>query len=177
MENSTFIKSTLFTSFAIFTLPIIIHASKISLTLSTVLSIISIIWFGYLAGLILVKICKLLPALLIQLIIGLVFRSFLKPILLENLSESYSENYDNSFKSISGILKDTAMAVLVMRAGLGFDLSALKRVAKSCLMLTVLPCLTEILVCASLAQFILNWEMGGFNGIVFGCMMGCVLKR
>jgi len=189
--SSTYLKSTIFTTFVIFTLPIIIHASEFSLTLSASLSIISIVWFGYLGGVLLVKMCSLLPALLIQLIVGLIFRSFgqkqlVNQICYEPSNDTYISNthgsitceleYQRSFSDISGLLRDTAMAVLVMRAGLGFDLNALKRVATTCLMmLTVLPCAAEILVCACLAPILLGWSVSGFTGVAFGCMMGCVL--
>ena len=201
INQSTSLTSTIFTTFIVFTLPLIIHASEISLTLSASLSIIAITWFGYLGGVLLVKMCSLLPALLIQLIVGLVFRSFGQKTVIEricytpspricnttlNLTETLTDNltenstnycgedFQRSFSDISGLLRDTAMAVLVMRAGLGFDLNALKRVASTCLMLTVLPCATEILVCAFLAPVLLGWAVSGFTGVAFGGMMGCV---
>lgn len=95
--------------------------------------------------------------------------------LIENSTNYCGEDFQRSFSDISGLLRDTAMAVLVMRAGLGFDLNALKRVASTCLMLTVLPCATEIMVCAFLAPVLLGWAVSGFTGVAFGCMMGCVL--
>ena len=94
--------------------------------------------------------------------------------LIENSTNYCGEDFQRSFSDISGLLRDTAMAVLVMRAGLGFDLNALKRVASTCLMLTVLPCATEIMVCAFLAPVLLGWAVSGFTGVAFGCMMGCV---
>ena len=68
------------------------------------------------------------------------------------------------------------MAVLVTKAGLSFDLAALKKVAKVCVYLTVLPCLTEIIICTFLASTVLNWSgLGKVECYLFGTALGCVL--
>lgn len=179
-----------YTIFTVFSVPLILANSGLQVSLLSILTIAAIVTCAWLLGAATGKLSPLIPALLGQLIVGLLSRTFL----LNNINDANQGNstsstyhpvhvlsadhatFHSTFASTSTALRDLAMAVLVMRAGLGFDLDALKRVATTCIFLTILPCTGEILVCCGLAHLLLGWTgLSLGNSILWGAMMGCVL--
>jgi len=191
------IVTILYTLFACFAVPMIIAQSGLEVNLPATLFTVSVISLACLTGMAFQKVSPLLPGLLGNLIIGLLARMFIlnqikvpksatKLELADDMELSSHINpiaffskdpasFHKCFHEISVTLRELAMAVLVMRAGLSFDLEIIKKVAKSCFLLTVTPCSTEVVVCAIFAQFILGWQLPVGAGILWGAMLGAVL--
>lgn len=178
-----FIKST-YTLSVFLLAPKILQQLNILFEIYAVYSIIVANFLAWLSGIVFAKYFKLVPSLLVQLILGLGLKYFyleqaesvLIDLNLANQTITNQENFTRSFSDLSNNLRNLAMAVLVMRAGLGFDLDALKKVATTCISLTILPCLTEILTCGFLASLILSWEnQSWIQNFLWGASMGCVL--
>ena len=103
-----YLKTTAFVTTIGFVLPLVLAASNVSLTTAASLSIILIVWIGYLGGVILLKLCRLLPALLIQLITGLTFRALAYPQIAMRVSQNSTtsfEEFNDSFSSTSTIAR------------------------------------------------------------------------
>ncbi|XP_061407206.1 sodium/hydrogen exchanger 9B2-like isoform X1 [Lethenteron reissneri] len=69
----------------------------------------------------------------------------------------------------SSALRRAALTVILMRAGLGLDPQALRRLKGVCVRLSVLPCLVEAVSVGVVAHFLLHLPW------VWGFMLGCVL--
>lgn len=157
-------------------LPYLVIASKLSLNLLALYTIIGTIFCAWLLSLGFSRVSDYFPCLLVQLLTGIIAKNFV--VTKFPLERNSTLIFENSYDGISTMFRDFAMAVLVTKAGLSFDVSALKKVAKVCIALTILPCLTEILVCTLLAPSILGWfglGLSKFETCLFGTILGCVL--
>ena len=86
-----------------------------------------------------------LPALLGMMIVG---------FLLKNVKQiSLATDIDREWSSI---LRQVALAVILLRSGLGLDISALKRLRFTVLRLAFVPCITEAMTVAVVAHFLLG---------------------
>jgi len=191
------IVTIMYTLFACFAIPIIMGQSGLHVNLPATLFIVAVISLAWALGLIFEKISPLLPGLLGNLIIGLLARMFILNKVKESapttklhlaadleLQSGMSpiqyfskqpKQFHHAFHETSVMMRELAMAVLVMRAGLSFDYDIIKRVAKTCVLLTLSPCTTEVVVCGIFAQFILGWKLSVGTGILWGAILGCVL--
>jgi len=157
-------------------IPLIVVKCKFVLSLHSLWIITGIVSIGWLVGKVGLQISPLIPPLLPALLIGLLTRIFLlNKIKTTGVSWIHDKHFNEAFASTSEALRILAMGVLVMRAGLGLDINALKRVAKTCLMLTVSPCTAETLICIFFAGLILRWNGLSFvQSMMWGGMMGAV---
>lgn len=184
-----------YTLFACFAIPIIMGQSGLHVNLPATLFVVAVISMAWALGLVFEKISPLMPGLLGNLIIGLLARMFIlnkvkEPTTKLHLSTGLElqagmspiqyfskqpKQFHHAFHETSVMMRELAMAVLVMRAGLSFDYDIIKRVAKTCVLLTLSPCTTEVVVCGIFAQFILGWKLSIGTGILWGAILGCVL--
>ncbi|XP_060635136.2 sodium/hydrogen exchanger 9B2-like isoform X1 [Anolis sagrei] len=74
-------------------------------------------------------------------------------------------------------LRNIALSVILVRAGLGLDPKALKKLKAVCLRLSMGPCLTEACVAAVLAHFLMHlpWQWGFMLGFVLGAVSPAVV--
>ncbi|XP_053335538.1 sodium/hydrogen exchanger 9B2 [Clarias gariepinus] len=137
---------------------------------------------GNLFGIITVLICSLiggklvgfvrlprlppLPPLLGMLVAGLLLRNI--PVVTEAV-------YINFKWSTS--LRNIALAVILTRAGLGLDASALKKLKAVCVRVAVGPCLIEASTVALLSHFLMGlpWIWGFILGFVLGAVSPAVV--
>lgn len=184
-----------YTLFACFAIPIIMGQSGLHVNLPATLFVVAVISVAWALGLVFEKISPLMPGLLGNLIVGLLARMFIlnkvkEPTTKLHLSTGLElqagmspiqyfskqpKQFHHAFHETSVMMRELAMAVLVMRAGLSFDYDIIKRVAKTCVLLTLSPCSTEVVVCGIFAQFILGWKLSIGTGILWGALLGCVL--
>nr|XP_002128513.1 sodium/hydrogen exchanger 9B2-like [Ciona intestinalis] len=79
--------------------------------------------------------------------------------------------------SWSSTLRSLALTVILVKAGLELDASALKKMKGVCLRLTALPCLVESVACAVACYLLLgfSWEWGFLLGFVLGAVTPAVI--
>uniref|UniRef100_A0A8C9BSS8 Solute carrier family 9 member B2 n=1 Tax=Phocoena sinus TaxID=42100 RepID=A0A8C9BSS8_PHOSS len=77
----------------------------------------------------------------------------------------------------SSALRSIALAVILVRAGLGLDSNALKKLKGVCVRLSLGPCLVEACVSALLAHFLMGlpWQWGFMLGFVLGAVSPAVV--
>ncbi|XP_075854720.1 sodium/hydrogen exchanger 9B1-like isoform X2 [Microcebus murinus] len=77
----------------------------------------------------------------------------------------------------SSTLRNTALTVILIRAGLGLDPQALKTLKKVCLRLSMGPCLMEACSAAFFSHFIMKfpWHWGFLLGFVLGAVSPAVV--
>lgn len=100
----------------------------------------------FLVGLVLAALCQRLklPRLIGMLITGII------------LGPSALNILDPSILSISSQLRQLALVIILLKAGLSLNLSDLKKVGRPALMMSCIPALFEILAFILLAPYILN---------------------
>ncbi|XP_078495074.1 sodium/hydrogen exchanger 9B2-like [Ciona intestinalis] len=79
--------------------------------------------------------------------------------------------------SWSSTLRSLALTVILVKAGLELDASALKKMKGVCLRPTALPCLVECVACAVACYLLLGfpWEWGFLLGFVLGAVTPAVI--
>ena len=129
----------------------------------TAFLLIVMVVLALLAGF-LVQLIKL-PPLLGMLLVG---------IALKNIP---GLEFGESWKSTSSTLRTLALAIILMRAGLGLDPQALKRLSGTVFRLAFIPCLVETLVVAVASRFLLNfpWLWGFMLGFVLAAVSPAVV--
>ncbi|XP_037023813.1 sodium/hydrogen exchanger 9B1 isoform X1 [Artibeus jamaicensis] len=77
----------------------------------------------------------------------------------------------------SSTLRNSALTLILVKAGLGLDPQALKRLRKVCLRLSVGPCLMEACAAAVVSHFLMNfpWQWGFLLGFVLGAVSPAVV--
>ncbi|XP_059867800.1 sodium/hydrogen exchanger 9B2 isoform X5 [Delphinus delphis] len=77
----------------------------------------------------------------------------------------------------SSALRSIALAVILVRAGLGLDSNALKKLKGVCIRLSLGPCLVEACASALLAHFLMGlpWQWGFMLGFVLGAVSPAVV--
>ncbi|CAE1272954.1 SLC9B1_2 [Acanthosepion pharaonis] len=107
-----------------------------------------------------------LPPLLGMLIVG---------IILKNVP--YIDIGQDIDPTWSGILRNTALTVILIRAGLGLDPEALKKLSFAVVRLAFSPCLTETVVAAIVSHFLLGlpWIWGFMLGFVIAAVSPAVV--
>lgn len=118
--------------------------------------------FVFLAGLAAAALCQLLhiPRILGMLAIGIV----LGPYALNLL--------DPSILSISADLREMALIIILLKAGLSLDLSDLKRVGRPAVLMAFVPASCEILACILFAPALLG--LSRIEAAVLGAVLGSV---
>ncbi|XP_016079091.1 PREDICTED: sodium/hydrogen exchanger 9B1 isoform X3 [Miniopterus natalensis] len=77
----------------------------------------------------------------------------------------------------SSTLRNTALTLILIKAGLGLDPQALKRLKRVCLRLSMGPCLMEACSTAVISHFLMNfpWQWGFLLGFVVGAVSPAVV--
>ncbi|KAM3864956.1 sodium/hydrogen exchanger 9B2-like [Diretmus argenteus] len=77
----------------------------------------------------------------------------------------------------SASLRNIALAVILARAGLGLDASALKKLKSVCIRVAIGPCITEACTIALVSHFLMNlpWVWGFILGFVLGAVSPAVV--
>uniref|UniRef100_A0A2K6FHQ8 Solute carrier family 9 member B1 n=1 Tax=Propithecus coquereli TaxID=379532 RepID=A0A2K6FHQ8_PROCO len=98
-----------------------------------------------------------LPPLLGMLLAGFIIRNV-----------PFISDHVQVHTSWSSILRNTALTIILIRAGLGLDPQALKNLKRVCLRLSVGPCLMEACAGAFFSHFIMKfpWEWGFLLSII-----------
>nr|KAF6388935.1 solute carrier family 9 member B1 [Myotis myotis] len=80
-------------------------------------------------------------------------------------------------KEWSSTLRNIALTLILIKAGLGLDLQALKRLTRVCVRLSLGPCLMEAFSTAVISHFLLNfpWQWGFLLGFVVGAVSPAVV--
>lgn len=127
------------------------------------LSIALIMLFGLFAGTIFKKIR--LPYIIGMLVVGIL----LGPYVLDLL--------DESILNISGDLRQIALIIILMKAGLTLDISDLKRVGRPAVLLCFLPATMEIIAYLLLAPKLMGISLleAGIIGAVMGAVSPAVI--
>ncbi|XP_073093332.1 sodium/hydrogen exchanger 9B1 isoform X2 [Manis javanica] len=107
-----------------------------------------------------------LPPLLGMLLAGFTIRNV--PYLSERIRVS---------NTWSLTLRNTALTIILIQAGLGLDSQALKHLKGVCLRLAMGPCLMEACATAVISHFLLNfpWQWGFLLGFVIGAVSPAVV--
>ncbi|XP_039076745.1 sodium/hydrogen exchanger 9B1 isoform X2 [Hyaena hyaena] len=107
-----------------------------------------------------------LPPLLGMLLAGFAIRNV--PLL---------GDYIHISNTWSSTLRNTALTIILIRAGLGLDPRALKHLKTVCLRLAVGPCLMEACSTAVISHFLMNfpWQWGFLLGFVVGAVSPAVV--
>lgn len=79
---------------------------------------------------------------------------------------------DDSILSISTELRQIALVVILLRAGMSIDLSDLKQVGKRAILMSFLPPLTEMIVTTLFAMFVMNWTF--LQSAILGSILAAV---
>ena len=118
--------------------------------------------FIFLAGLALAAVCKRLklPRIIGMLITGILLGSYVLNLL------------DPSILSISADLRQMALIIILLRAGLSLDLADLKKVGRPAVMMSCAPASFEILGFLLLAPVILG--ITRMDAAVMGAVLGAV---
>lgn len=118
--------------------------------------------FIFLAGLALAAVCKRLklPRIIGMLITGILLGSYVLNLL------------DPSILSISADLRQMALIIILLRAGLSLDLADLKKVGRPAVMMSCVPASFEILGFLLLAPVILG--ITRMDAAVMGTVLGAV---
>ncbi|XP_070308314.1 sodium/hydrogen exchanger 9B1 isoform X2 [Odocoileus virginianus] len=107
-----------------------------------------------------------IPPLLGMLLAGFVVRNvpFLSDV-------TYISN------ELSSTLRNTALTIILVRAGLGLDPEALKNLKRVCIRLSVGPCLMEACSTAVISHFLMNfpWQWAFLLGFVVGAVSPAVV--
>ncbi|XP_027013742.2 sodium/hydrogen exchanger 9B2 [Tachysurus fulvidraco] len=121
---------------------------------------------GKLVGLVHLPRLPPLPPLLGMLLVGILLRNI--PVVTEAV-------YINFRWSAS--LRNIALAVILTRAGLGLDASALKKLKVVCVRVAAGPCLVEAFTVALLSHFLMGlpWIWGLILGFVLGAVSPAVV--
>ncbi|XP_045392606.1 sodium/hydrogen exchanger 9B1 [Lemur catta] len=107
-----------------------------------------------------------LPPLLGMLLAGFIVRNV-----------PFISNHVQVHTTWSSILRNTALTIILIRAGLGLDPQALKNLKRVCLRLSMGPCLIEACSAAFFSHFIMKfpWEWGFLLGFVLGAVSPAVV--
>ncbi|KAM9678039.1 sodium/hydrogen exchanger 9B2-like isoform 2-T2 [Trichechus inunguis] len=110
---------------------------------------------GKLVGLIKLPTLPPLPRLLGMLLAGFLIRNI--PVISDNVQIQHK--WSSSLRSI-------ALSIILVRAGLGLDSKALKKLKGVCVRLSMGPCLVEACTSALLAHFLMGlpWQWGFILG-------------
>lgn len=127
------------------------------------LLIVLILVGGWLSGRITTKLG--LPSVLGMILFG---------ILLGTLSQG---NLPPALDELSPFLKSLALIVILLRAGLGIRLDTLKKVGKTALFMSFVPCLFEGFALMALFHYILGfpWLVGGLSGFLLAAVSPAVV--
>uniref|UniRef100_A0A8C8RLV3 Cation/H+ exchanger transmembrane domain-containing protein n=1 Tax=Pelusios castaneus TaxID=367368 RepID=A0A8C8RLV3_9SAUR len=121
---------------------------------------------GKILGLIKIPTLPPLPPLLGMLLAGFLIRNtpFISDIVQINTRWSAA-------------LRNIALSIILIRAGLGLDPKALKKLKAVCLRLSFGPCLTETCTAAVLAHLLMHlpWQWGFILGFVLGAVSPAVV--
>ncbi|KAM8906253.1 sodium/hydrogen exchanger 9B2 isoform 5-T5 [Lycaon pictus] len=101
-----------------------------------------------------------------MLLAGFLIRNI--PIISDNVQIKYKW---------SSALRSIALSVILVRAGLGLDSKALKKLKGVCIRLSMCPCLVEACTSALLAHFLMGlpWQWGFILGFVLGAVSPAVV--
>lgn len=123
--------------------------------------------YVFLGGLALAALCEKIR---LPRIIGMLFTGILLGPYVLNL-------LDPSILSVSADLRQLALVIILMKAGLSLDLGDLKRVGRPALLMSCLPATFEILAYTLLAPmvFSVSWVEGAVMGAVLGAVSPAVL--
>ncbi|XP_074199171.1 sodium/hydrogen exchanger 9B1 isoform X3 [Camelus bactrianus] len=79
--------------------------------------------------------------------------------------------------TLSSTLRNTALTIVLVQAGLGLDPQALKHLKGVCLRLSMGPCLIEACSAAVISHFVMNfpWQWGFLLGFVLGAVSPAVV--
>ncbi|XP_051021671.1 sodium/hydrogen exchanger 9B2 [Acomys russatus] len=121
---------------------------------------------GKLFGLIKFPTLPPLPPLLGMLLAGFLLRNV--PVISENVRIQHK--WSSSLRSI-------ALSVILVRAGLGLDSKALKKLKGVCVRLAMGPCIVEACASALLSHFLMGlpWQWGFILGFVVGAVSPAVV--
>ncbi|XP_039076758.1 sodium/hydrogen exchanger 9B2 isoform X1 [Hyaena hyaena] len=121
---------------------------------------------GKLFGLIKLPTLPPLPPLLGMLLAGFLIRNI--PIISDNVQIKHKW---------SSALRSIALSIILVRAGLGLDSKALKKLKGVCIRLSMGPCLVEACTSALLAHFLMGlpWQWGFILGFVLGAVSPAVV--
>ncbi|CAO2600109.1 Sodium/hydrogen exchanger 9B2 [Lemmus lemmus] len=121
---------------------------------------------GKVFGLIRLPTLPPLPPLLGMLLAGFLLRNV--PVISENVQIQHK--WSSSLRSI-------ALSVILVRAGLGLDPKALKKLKGVCVRLAIGPCIVEACTSALLAHFLMGlpWQWGFILGFVVGAVSPAVV--
>ncbi|KAG3275871.1 solute carrier family 9 member B2 [Ictidomys tridecemlineatus] len=121
---------------------------------------------GKLFGLIKLPTLPPLPPLLGMLLAGFLLRNI--PVISDNVQIKHK--WSSSLRSI-------ALSIILVRAGLGLDSKALKKLKGVCVRLSMGPCLVEACTSALLAHFLMGlpWQWGFILGFVLGAVSPAVV--
>lgn len=79
---------------------------------------------------------------------------------------------DGTFLKITATIRACAMTMILLRAGLGLDPTALRRLSMVVLRLAIIPCTLEAIVIAVASHYFLNFPW--LWGFLLGCVLGAV---
>ncbi|XP_012372928.2 sodium/hydrogen exchanger 9B2 isoform X2 [Octodon degus] len=121
---------------------------------------------GKLLGLVKLPTLPPLPPLLGMLLAGFLLRNI--PVICDNVQIEH--RWSSSLRSI-------ALSVILVRAGLGLDSKALRKLKGVCVRLSLGPCTVEACVAAVLAHFLMGlpWQWGFILGFVLGAVSPAVV--
>uniref|UniRef100_A0A8C6QAG6 Solute carrier family 9, subfamily B (NHA2, cation proton antiporter 2), member 2 n=1 Tax=Nannospalax galili TaxID=1026970 RepID=A0A8C6QAG6_NANGA len=121
---------------------------------------------GKLFGLIKLPTLPPLPPLLGMLLAGFLLRNI--PVISDNVQIQHK--WSSSLRSI-------ALSVILVRAGLGLDSKALRKLTGVCVRLSLGPCTVEACAAALLSHFLLGlpWQWGFILGFVLGAVSPAVV--
>ncbi|KAM6220964.1 sodium/hydrogen exchanger 9B2 [Rhynchocyon petersi] len=121
---------------------------------------------GKLMGLIKLPSLPPLPPLLGMLLAGFLIRNI--PVVSDNVQIKHK--WSSSLRSI-------ALSIILVRAGLGLDSKALKKLKGVCMRLSMGPCLVEACTSALIAHFLMDlpWQWGFILGFVLGAVSPAVV--
>ncbi|XP_027947017.1 sodium/hydrogen exchanger 9B2 isoform X2 [Eumetopias jubatus] len=121
---------------------------------------------GKLLGLIKLPTLPPLPHLLGMLLAGFLLKNI--PVISDNVQIKHKW---------SSALRSMALSVILVRAGLGLDSKALKKLKGVCVRLSMGPCLVEACTSALLAHFLMGlpWQWGFMLGFVLGAVSPAVV--
>lgn len=107
-----------------------------------------------------------LPPLLGMLLAGFLLRNI--PVISDNVQIRHK--WSSSLRSI-------ALSVILVRAGLGLDSKALKKLKGVCVRLSMDPCLVEACTSALLVHFLMGlpWQWAFILGFVLGAVFPAVV--
>ncbi|XP_062055789.1 sodium/hydrogen exchanger 9B1 [Lepus europaeus] len=137
---------------------------------------------GNLFGLLIVFYCAILGGKLLQLIripsvpplpplLGMLLAGFI----IRNVP--FISKHVQVHNTWSSTLRNIALTIILIRAGLGLDAKALKHLKRVCLRLSMGPCIMEACSAAVFSHFIMKlpWEWGFLLGFVLGAVSPAVV--